>query len=220
MATLMLILFGASAASASIIGRITFQPKRGQAPIPAETLIWLQPIKVENLPKLTPMTLQVAARSKTLVPHVLLVPVGSTVKFPNSDYVTHNIFSVSPNNKFDLGLFRPGMGKSNKFTSAGVVNVYCNIHPQMSAVLQVVDSPYYTQADGSGQFSLDHVVPGKYRLVAWNELGGSARSEIEVDSSGKATGTTTLLLDSKSERVSRHLNKYNQPYTTGPSKDY
>ncbi|HVT04485.1 MAG TPA: hypothetical protein VHL58_14050 [Thermoanaerobaculia bacterium] len=209
----MLSLCGATVVSAAITGKVTFQPKRGQAPLPAETLIWLQPIKVEHLPKApTAPSLQVASRAKTLVPHVMVVPVGSTVIFPNEDFVTHNIFSVSPNNKFDLGLYRKGTGKSNKFTNAGVVNVYCNVHPQMSAVLQVVDSPYYTQADANGQFSLENVVPGKYRLVAWNELGGSARIEIEVDSSGKAKRTTNLVLDSKSERTSTHLNKYNQPY--------
>jgi len=211
---------GVSAASAAVAGKVTFQPKRGQAPLPGETLIWLQPVKVEHLPKVPAATLQVATRSKTLVPHVLVVPVGSTVKFPNEDFVTHNIFSVSPNNKFDLGLYRRGTGKSNKFTTAGIVNVYCNVHPQMSAVLQVVDSPYYTQADEKGEYSLLDVVPGKYRLVAWNETGGSARSEIEVDSAGKVKGMTNLLLDSRTDRSASHLNKYGQPYSTGSSKDY
>lgn len=220
LATLTLSLWAAAVASAGVQGHVTFQPKRGQAPDPAETLIWLQPIQVDRLPKVSPSTLQVVTKSKTLQPHVLIVPIGSVVKFPNDDYVTHNIFSVSPNNNFDLGLYRRGTGKSNKFTSAGVVNVYCNVHPQMSAVLQVVDSPYYTQADAKGEFSLDKVVPGKYRLVAWNELGGSARSDIEVDSAGRVKGTVELLLDSRSEKTLSHLNKYNQPYSKGPSKDY
>ncbi len=90
-------------------------------------------------------------RGKAFTPHVLAVPVGSTVDFPNDDPILHNVFSVSGENRFDLQLYKRPKSGSWTFQKPGVVRVYCNIHPQMSAIVLVTDSPHVakTAADGS-----------------------------------------------------------------------
>jgi len=88
-------------------------------------------------------------RGKMLLPHVMAVPLGSTVEFPNDDPISHNLFSLTTNNSFDLGLYRKGAGKSQKFDTPGIVNVYCNVHPAMSAVIHVMATPFYAFADGA-----------------------------------------------------------------------
>ncbi|HYM60349.1 MAG TPA: hypothetical protein VEZ11_05595 [Thermoanaerobaculia bacterium] len=205
-------LCGADLSAATVTGKIAFVTKRGQHPTPNETLVWLEPAGNAHLAKRAPVHVQLVTRSKALLPHVLAIPAGSTVDFPNDDPISHNLFSLSKPNDFDLGLYRRGAGKSQKFDSPGLVNVYCNVHPNMSAVIQVMSSPYYAFADAGGNYSIADVAPGRYRLVAWNELGGITESPIEVDGSGKVTGTLALTLDSRSYREVQHLNKVGKPY--------
>ncbi len=197
-------------AAATVSGKISFVTKRGQNPVVNETLVWLEP--VGRSVRRPPQTYQMMTRGKTLVPHVLAIPSGSTVQFPNDDPISHNLFSLSPNHTFDLGLYRRGAGKSHKFEAQGVVNVYCNVHPNMSAVVHVMTSPYYTFADAAGNYAIGDVPPGKYRLVAWNEQGGQTKADIEVSNAGAVSGQLALTLDSRNYRVTQHLNKTGKPY--------
>jgi plastocyanin len=197
--------------AATVSGKISFVTKRGQNPVVSETVVWLEPAGGRNV-KRPPQTFQMMTRGKTLIPHVLAVPVSSTVGFPNDDPISHNLFSLSSNNSFDLGLYRRGAGKAHKFDTPGVVNVYCNVHPNMSAVIHVMSSPYYTFADATGNYAVGDVPPGKYRLVAWNEQGGQTSSNIEVSASGTVSGTLALTLDSRNYRLTSHTNKNGKPY--------
>lgn len=205
------------ARAATVAGTVTFVSRRGQAPSPAETLVWLdsttpsKPRKSESVEMIT--------KSKTIIPHVVAVPVGSTVQFPNQDPILHNIFSVSASNAFDVGLYGKGAGKSTKLEKAGIVNVYCNVHPNMSAVVHVMQTPWYTFAESSGGFRIDGVPPGKYRLNAWNERGGTTVELIEVTEEA-VRGKTTLALDSRQYRARQHLNKMGQPYPRKRSNEY
>ena len=198
-------------AAATVSGKITFVTKRGQNPVASETLVWLEPTGGKNM-KRPPATYQMMTRGKALVPHVLAIPVGSTVEFPNDDPISHNLFSLSSNNAFDLGLYRKGAGKSNKFNTPGVVNVYCNVHPNMSAAIHVMATPYYTFADAAGNYALGDIPPGKYRLVAWNEQGGQSNAPIEVRPAGAVSGTLALTLDSRNYRLTQHMDKSGKPY--------
>src|SRR6476469_721685 len=167
-------LFSPAVSAAPVTGSIAFLTKRGQRPVVNETLVWLEPAAVvSRTPRRAPESVVMTTRNKMLIPHVLAIPVGSTVTFPNEDPISHNLFSLSSGNAFDLGLYRKGAGKSEKFDTAGIVNVYCNVHPNMSAVIHVMATPYYTFADANGHYSFD-VPPGRYRVVAWNEQGGTA----------------------------------------------
>jgi plastocyanin len=201
--------------AAAVNGKVMFLTKRGQKPVVNETLVWLD--AAGRAPKRPGSTFTITTRSKTILPHVLAIPAGSTVNFPNEDPITHNLFSLTPGNTFDLGLYRKGTGKAHKFEEPGVVNVYCNIHPTMSAVVHVMTTPYYGFADAQGDYSFD-VPPGKYRVTAWNEQGGSATADIEVAADGKVAGATLLTIDGRNARALQHNNKFGLAYK--PPKDY
>lgn len=196
-----------------ISGSVAFLSKRGQKPRVDDSVVWLEPVKVKGLPKVTPGTFSVASRSKTLLPHIVVVPVGSTVSFPNEDTITHNLFSVSKPNDFDLGFYKRGTSMTKTFASPGIVNVYCNVHPDMSAVVHVMTTPYFTKASAQGAWVITGVVPGTYRLNAWNEIGGSVIADVEVSKTG-AVGQLNLTIDTREHRKTRHLNKEGKPYAT------
>lgn len=215
----MLALAAGGAFSATVSGKVSFATKRGQNPVVNETLLWLEPAG-GRAPRRAPMTYQMVTRGKAVVPHVLAIPVGSTVEFPNDDPISHNLFSLSSNNSFDLGLYRRGAGKTHTFESPGIVNVYCNVHPNMSAVIQVMGTPYFSFADRTGNYAIGEVPAGRYRLVAWNEQGGQTESPIEVTSSGTVNGNLALMLDSRNFRLTQHMNKLGKPYQPPSVKDY
>ncbi|HUP48830.1 MAG TPA: hypothetical protein VNA04_08565 [Thermoanaerobaculia bacterium] len=200
-----------------VAGNVTFTTKRGQRPVVDQTVVWLEPLG-GKAPLQPPAATRMITRGKALVPHVMAVPVGSTVEFPNEDPISHNLFSLAPGNAFDLGLYRRGAGKSRKLESAGIVNVYCNVHPNMSGVIHVMPTPYYAFADASGRYSID-VPPGKYRLAAWNELGGMTESIIEVTGHG-VFGDVALTIDSRNFRFVQHKNKKGRPYRAPSSREY
>jgi len=204
--------------AANVTGKVTFVTKRGQNPVAAETLVWVEPVS-GRAPRANPATFQITTRNKTLIPHVMAIPVGSTVTFPNDDPISHNLFSLSSNNAFDLGLYRRGAGKSQKFDSPGVVNVYCNVHPNMSAVIHVMATPYFAFADANGNFSVANIPPGKYRLVAWNEQGGQNETPVDI-SAAAAPPAIAMTLDSRNYRASQHMDKAGKPYKAPSSREY
>ncbi|HET7434528.1 MAG TPA: hypothetical protein VFN10_07435 [Thermoanaerobaculia bacterium] len=203
--------------AATLNGKVMFLTKRGQKPVVNETLVWLEPLDAKA-PKRPAGAFQMATRSKTFVPHVVAVPAGSTIAFPNEDPISHNLFSLSPGNTFDLGLYRKGAGKTEKFETPGVVNIYCNVHPNMSAVVHVMPTPYYGFTDANGNYSFD-VPAGRYRVVAWNEQSGQTSSDVEIAASG-VKGSTLLTLDSRNFRAQQHSNKEGKPYQKPSTKDY
>lgn len=111
---------------------------------------------------------QVTQHNKMFEPHLLVVPAGTTVEFPNYDPWFHNVFSVSRSRRFDLGLYGAGVKKAVRFDRAGVSYLFCNIHPEMMAVVLTVDSTYFGVSDNSGHISIGNVPPGKYLLQVWH----------------------------------------------------
>jgi plastocyanin len=216
-ATGLVLLVTTQLGAATVAGRVAFETKRGQKPVIAETLVWLDAVGAKPAAKKPAAAVTMTTRNKTVLPHVVAVPAGSTISFPNEDPISHNLFSLSPGNTFDLGLYRKGTGKTQKFDAPGAVNVYCNVHPNMSAVVHVMATPWYGFADANGNFTFD-VPPGRYRLSAWNELGGTASSDIEVGADGKVKGATQLTIDSRNFRAVQHKNKFGQTYKA--PKDY
>lgn len=208
-------LASASLSAATINGKVMFLNKRGQNPVVNETLVWLEP--AGRTWKKPAAAFTMTTRSKAFLPHVMAVPAGSTISFPNEDPIAHNLFSLTPGNTFDLGLYRRGAGKSQKFETPGAVNVYCNVHPNMSAVVHVMSTPYYGFADANGDYSFD-VPAGKYRINAWNEQGGSTMADLEVQGDGRVTGPTLLTIDGRNFRIAQHKNKFGQTYRA--PKDY
>jgi len=159
-----------------------------------------------------PATATMIMKGKSFNPHVVVVPVGGTVQFPNEDPIFHNAFSVSGDNRFDMELYkRPKVG-SFTFQHPGVVKVYCNIHPQMSAVVLVRDNPLFTKAAADGTFTIENVPAGRYVVKAWHERGGEAGSEVTVTDTGTAQARFTL--DGSTYKSVPHKNKFGKDYST------
>ena len=108
-------------------------------------------------------------RERKFAPHLMLIPTGSTVQFPNFDTLFHNVFSTSTPNPFDLGLYRQGEARSVTFAKEGIVRIGCSIHSNMAATIVVIDAPHYVIPGGDGGFRFRALVPGKYKLRAWSE---------------------------------------------------
>ena len=108
-------------------------------------------------------------RDQTFVPHVLAIPVGTTVSFPNSDLTFHNVFSLSKTKSFDLGRYSRGKSKTLRFDRPGVVQVFCDIHSHMSAYILVFAHRYFAVTDRAGGFAITGVPPGTYALAVWHE---------------------------------------------------
>ena len=108
-------------------------------------------------------------RNREFAPHVLAVPVGSTVTFPNYDSIYHNVFSRSMAKMFDLGLYKKGEARQVTFDKPGIVHISCNLHANMSAYIVVVAAPHYAITGDDGAFAFKSLRPGKYTLKAWSE---------------------------------------------------
>jgi hypothetical protein len=132
------------------------------------------------------MRATISQRDEAFVPRVIAITTGSTVEFPNFDPYFHNVFSLSRSANFDLGRFPRGDSRVRKFTSPGLVKVYCHIHSHMSASIMVFDHNHFTIPNGEGWFTLDGVIPGSYRLSAWHERIGESVQQIKVDPGGRA----------------------------------
>ena len=125
-------------------------------------------------------------------PRVLAIQVGTTVEFPNRDPIYHNVFSVSPAKRFDLGKYAQGHSRRVRFDKPGLVNVYCDIHSDMAAWVYVVPHHVFAQASASGRFALPDVPAGHYTLVAWHPDHGEKTFEVDVPAKGDATVTVHL----------------------------
>jgi plastocyanin len=192
--------------AAVVGGRVTMLEKGSPGDV-GQAVIWLAtPVPVA----VAPVHAEIGTADKALSPHVLVVPVGSTVSFPNHDPFNHNVFSLSEENPFDLGLYGRGEGRSVKFSRPGIVRVYCNVHAQMSAIVVVRDNPYVTQPGSDGTFSLPSVPAGSYLLHVWHERAPEVTRQLRVPPAGLRN--LALELDARGYQFKPHLNKFGQPY--------
>ena len=108
-------------------------------------------------------------RNETFVPHLLAITTGTTVDFPNSDRIYHNVFSLSKTKTFDLGRYAAGRSQSVRFDRPGIVRVFCDIHSHMNAFILVFNHRFFAVTDADGRYHIDDIPPGTYNVVAWNE---------------------------------------------------
>jgi plastocyanin len=155
----------------------------------------------------------IVMKGKAFNPRVVVVPVGGTVDFPNEDPIFHNVFSVSGENRFDLQLYKRPKSGAQTFRHPGVVRVYCNIHPQMSAVVLVRDNPFFAKAAPDGSFTIEGVPAGRYKLTAWHDKAGATSQDIVVPAQGPLAAGT-MALDASAFKQVPHKNKYGKDYAT------
>ncbi len=148
-------------------------------------------------------------RNLQFEPRVSVVVKGTTVDFPNDDKVYHNVFSTSRPARFDLGLYRSGSSKAVQFKREGVVDVFCNIHPDMSSRVLVVPTTLFAATDASGKFRIDGVPVGTYPIVVWHPNGAEVRGQVKIER-GKAASVTFDVAER--ERPKQHLRKDGTPY--------
>jgi hypothetical protein len=204
--------------------RLHLVSSQSEEPRSVPAVIWLEPLAgtlVRPFPPTGHYTL--LQKNRTFIPHLQVIPVGSVVQFPNADPFFHNVFSLFDGKRFDLGLYEAGSSKAVTFSREGVSYIFCNIHPEMSAVVLSLSTPLYAIADTRNSFVLRGIPPGDYQMALWVEgvpqsmLEGLARrvhltagisnlGEIKVPISGSSAIT--------------HTNKFDRVYDKLPKSPY
>ena len=213
----------APAQSTSVSGHIvlvnkTESRKMGDA---SPAVVWLTPVSPMRQDSNPPRSgLKLVQKNKNFEPHLLIVPVGSVVEFPNHDPFFHNVFSLFEGKRFDLGLYEAGASRNVRFDRVGVSYIFCNIHPQMSAVIIALDTPHYAVSDRSGGVSIPDVPPGRYMLHVWHErasqdyLKGLTR-EVTITTEHH---TLDDLRIEQTQTLLAHKNKYGRDYDPADSQ--
>ena len=140
-------------------------------------------------------TQQIQQHDRRFVPDLVVVPVGSTVSFPNMDPIFHNIYSLSKPKSFDLGSYDKGETRKVTFPKSGIVEIYCHLHPNMEAVVVVTPNRWYARPDRNGQYRIPDVPPGQYTLVAWHKSAGFFRKTITVGDDHDVTADFLIPLE-------------------------
>jgi plastocyanin len=205
---------GARPARAQVSGRVSVTDAGGKpATDIGNAVVYLEGTGSGVRPVVAEMTLD----GRNFTPRVAVVPVGSTVSFPNHDPFNHNVFSVTESNAFDLGLYGMGRSESHRFRRPGLVRVFCNIHPRMSGFVLVVESAYFTQPSADGTYAIADVAPGSYVLHVWHERAPEVTRRIAVTAGG-LTGVD-VTLDASGYKWAPHKNKYGQEYGSGATRE-
>lgn len=211
------------APTAIVTGTVSVARKPGTRGDSADAAISLKPLAGpvtggatdERRPR--PKMLQ---RNKQFSPRVLVVPAGTVVDFPNLDPFFHNAFSLFEGNRFDLGLYERGTTKSVTFSKPGICYIFCNIHPEMSAVVVVVDTPYYAVSNPAGEFTIAHMPPGRYALSVWharNKPANPREFPREVTISAGTSDLGPIRLVESDQVMAPHMNKYGHEYIPAPA---
>lgn len=165
---------------------------------------------------------RMAQKNKGFSPHLLVVPLGSMVEFPNLDPFFHNVFSQFNGKRFDLGLYEAGSTKDVRFDHEGVSYIFCNIHPEMGAVVITLSTPYFSVSAGSGRIALHNIPEGTYELHVWAEgadvkLLDALTRRVHITSSQNDLGTIQLVT---TDTISPHKNKFGEDYRPDQPSTY
>jgi plastocyanin len=176
-------------------------------------VVYLEPreraIPVNDVPAMRSRV--IAMHGREFRPHVAIVLAGGSVAFPNEDPFSHNVFSNVDLGPFDLGLYRRGATRAATFARPGVYPIYCNIHSMMVSFVVAVPSPWATQPDETGHFTLRGVPAGRYVIHGWHEHGArEVTRDVVVADSGVEV---QLAIDARTYVEAPHLNKFGRPYS-------
>lgn len=191
----------------------------------SEVVVWLTPLDSSPGPQTAANrpAYVLTQKDKQFSPHLLVVPVGSSVDFPNLDPFFHNVFSMFNGKRFDLGLYEGHSRRTVQFDREGVSFIFCNIHPDMGAVIVALKTPYYTVSAATGDLNLRGVPRGRYRLNVWAENASLERlnafSRI-VEVGPQHTDLGTIRVETSGDTMKHHTNKFGEPYKPLPHTPY
>lgn len=175
-------------------------------------VIWLKPLHDDPSHAAIPGRFTLVQKNKTFTPHLLVIPLGSSVAFPNTDPFFHNVFSLFDGRRFDLGLYEAGSTRSIVFSREGVSYIFCNIHSEMSAVVITLGTPFYAIAS-KGEFKITGVPDGDYDLHVWIEgqrQNALDRETRRIHIAGESVDLGEIHSDQPEHEP--HHNKFDRPY--------
>lgn len=194
------------AAGGKVAGKVVIQSGAHTKKDAGNAVVYLEGVADDGKAPPPPKMWQ---RDKQFDPQVVVVVKGQSIEFPNADTVFHNVFSVSKAARFDLGLYKSGESKGVTFKRAGVVDVYCNIHPQMLAKILVVENRWFAKTSKSGEFSIEGVPPGTYAIVGWLAHGKPWKGTVTIVE-GKTAKLDIPLVEERG--TEDHARKDGTPY--------
>jgi len=183
----------------------------------SNVVVWLVPMNGKETAAVAPgrSAPQIEQRNKSFDPHVVVVQIGTPVQFPNRDPFLHNVFSLFDGKRFDLGFYEAGSSKTVHFDRPGVSFLFCNIHPEMSAAVVAVDTPYFGISNRAGKISIPNVPDGDYQLNVWYERSlpeDLKRASRAVTISDSARSLAPIQIVENPSFTPEHKNKYGQDY--------
>lgn len=182
---------------------------------PENVVVWLTPADAEPTAKFVPkQRLVLVQHHKSFEPHLLVVPVGAVVQFPNRDPFFHNVFSLFEGKRFDLGLYEAGTTRNVSFDRPGISFIFCNIHAEMSAIVVALNTPYYGISNRKGEVLIPEVPPGHYILKTWAETAlpenlNALTREVEISGNNSSLGVLEITAGMVS---TAHKNKFGMDY--------
>lgn len=212
-----LVLLGSAAApAAEVTGTVALVRKGKPSRLGdlRDAVVWFEPATRPALPPPRSTPHVMTTKGKEFQPHVLVVAQGESVRFPNQDPILHNVFSVSGKNSFDLGFYKTGPGETVKFTEAGLVRVFCNVHHSMVGYVMVLATPLQARPAENGSFRISGVPEGPGTLHVWHERADPVAIEVLVPSRSPVVAQ----LEVTRPRVPQHTNKHGRAYS--PTSSY
>jgi plastocyanin len=209
--TWLLAIFSSVATAATLTTHVTLTDPSAPKADNSGVVVWLEPLsaKPDAHPASSPTLVH---KNKTFIPHVIAIQTGTKVVFPNKDPFFHNAFSNYDGQIFDIPLHAPGTTRDFTFKRPGIVRVFCNIHPTMSAVIVVVDTPYFAVSDAAGNLTLPDAPPGEYRLHVFHERVAPAALKNIERTLTLPGDLPALTLSAAGYLETPHQNKIGKPY--------
>lgn len=178
-------------------------------------VVWLNPVDGPAPAITSTEHFRIVQKNKQFYPHVLPIPVGTEVEFPNHDQFFHNVFSLYRGERFDLGLYEAGSSRLVRFERPGVSFIFCNIHSTMSAYVIALPTPYFAVSDARGRVSIAGVPAGRYHLQVWYERAdaetlAAITREVSLPATGNSLGRIEVV--ESENAVADHTDKHGQAY--------
>ena len=202
-----------SAQDATVRGAVDVEHSSDTASGNGDVVVWLTPAHGAGSAPPGP-TARLLQKNKRFTPHVLAVTQGTEIEFPNQDLFFHNVFSIHQGKTIDLGLSESGAARKVRFTPPGVSYIFCNIHPEMSAVVVVLSTRYFAVTDQDGAFQIGPLPPGTYKLGIWYELGSEDELQSDAQTLEITRGENVLpkITLHATDTPKEHLHKFGEPY--------